>query len=189
MYLVLIVFMTFDLQPENQNHLSNACLQVLKVWDADDQYCVQTLPLSFPSFDVLGKVVEFGIRSLYQGPSSGTTPTPSGSGETAEADVWQRDQLLVACCDCVAVLRVRAARDRATPPPLPPPSREHHASVPSPWTAADARGIVTPDLPLSIEQSDCRYCQLFVRASVFPSCNFVVSVRLEQLGSYWTDFT
>ena len=127
------------------------------MWDADDQCCMQTLTLSFPSFSMLGKVAEFSIRSLYPGPSSGAMPTPSGSGETAEADMWQRDKLLVVCCDSVAVLRVQAARDRATPPPLPPPSREHHASVPSPWTAADARGIITPELPLSLEQSDSRY--------------------------------
>jgi hypothetical protein len=127
------------------------------VWNVDDQCCVQTLTLNFPSFSMLGKVAEFGIRSLYPGPSSGSTPTPSGSGEIVEADMWQRDQLLVACCDSVAVLRVQAARDRATPPPLPPPSREHHASVPPPWTAADARGIITPDLPLSLDQSDSRY--------------------------------
>ena len=161
------------------SHPINACSQVLKVWDADDQCCVQTLTLSFPSFSVLGKVAEFSIRSLYPGPSSGSTPTPSGSGETAEADMWQRDKVLVACCDSVAVLRVKAARDRATPPPLPPPSREHHASVPSPWTAADARGIITPDLPLSLEQSDSRYpttthtCFCVSTVAASPSSNFV----------------
>lgn len=158
------------------------------MWDADDQCCIQTLSLSFPSFNVLGKVVEFGVRSLYPGPSSGATPTPSGSGETAEAEVWQRGQLLVACCDYVAVLRVQAARDRATPPPLPPPSREHHASVPSPWSAADARGLITPDLPLSLQQPDSRYLTITrllpptsfcIHSCCFPSSsNFVLLLRI-----------
>jgi hypothetical protein len=127
------------------------CLQVLKVWDTEDHCCLQTLHLSFPSFSVLGKVVEFGNRSLYPGPSPGATVQPSDS------DVWLRGQLLVACCDYVALLRVQTARDCATPPPLPPPSREHHASIPSPWTVADARGLVTPDLPSSLDESDSRY--------------------------------
>ncbi|XP_021914629.1 WD repeat-containing protein on Y chromosome-like isoform X2 [Zootermopsis nevadensis] len=123
---------------------------VLKVWDTEDHCCLQTLRISFPSFSVLGKVVEYGTRSLYPGPSSGAALTPSDS------EVWLRGQLLVACCDHVALLRVETARKNTTPPPLPPPSREHHASVPSPWTAADARGLITPDLPSSLEESDSR---------------------------------
>lgn len=132
------------------------CSQVLKVWDADDQCCVQTLPLNFPSFSILGKVVEFGTRSLYPGPSSGATPTLANSDVAAGTQVWQRGQLLVACCDHIAFIRVPAGRDCATPSPLPPPSREHQASVPSPWTAADVRGLITPDVPSSLEQPDFR---------------------------------
>ncbi|XP_069681349.1 cilia- and flagella-associated protein 337-like [Periplaneta americana] len=132
---------------------------MVKVWDTDDQCCLQTLVLNFPSFTVLGKMVEFGTRSFYPGPSCGGPPTPSASESlterlaAAEAELWQRGQILVACCDQLALLRVQTERHRATPPPLPPPSREHHASVPSPWTAAEARGLVTPDIP---EHSDSR---------------------------------
>jgi hypothetical protein len=133
-----------------------ACSQVLKVWDADDQCCVQTLSLNFPSLSILGKVVEFGTRSLYPGPSSGATPPPANSDVAAETQVWQRGQLLVACCDHIAFIRVRASRDCSTPSPVPPPSREHQASVPTPWTAADARGLITPDVPSSLEQLDSR---------------------------------
>ncbi|PSN42607.1 hypothetical protein C0J52_19720 [Blattella germanica] len=112
----------------------------------------RTVPLNFPSFSVLGKLIEFGTRSMYPGPSSGIperTLTESMSPShllEAEAQQWKRGQLLICCCDHIAMLRI--VRDRAcvTPPPLPPPSREHHASVPSPWTAAEARGAVTPDV-------------------------------------------
>lgn len=121
------------------------------MWDTEDHCCLQTIRLSFPSFSLLGKVVEYGTRSLYPGPSYGATETSSGS------EVWMRGQLLVACCDHVALLRVATARDRATPPPLPPPSRENHASVPSPWTTADVRGLITPDLPSSRDEPDSRY--------------------------------
>jgi len=142
--------------------------QVLKVWDMDDHCCVQSLPLCFPSFSVLGKTIEFGSRSLYPGPSCGVTQTFCDSG------VWQRGQLLVACCDHVALLRVQVVRDRATPPPLPPPSREHHASVPSPWTAADARGLVTPDVLSSLEKPDSRYqVPFFLHFIFFSTLTFI----------------
>jgi hypothetical protein len=88
--------------------------------------------------------------------------------------VWQRGQLLVACCDHVALLRVQVVRDRATPPPLPPPSREHHASVPSPWTAADARGLVTPDVLSSLEKPDSRYqVPFFLHFIFFSTLTFI----------------
>ena len=135
--------------------------QVLKVWDIDDHCCIQTVPLNFPSFSVLGKQIEFGTRSLYPGPSCGildTTATQTIAPSqllTAEARQWQRGQLLVCCCDHIATLRIAREQACVTPPPLPPPSREHHASVPSPWTAAEARGAVTPDIP-SHEESVSR---------------------------------
>ena len=38
---------------------------VLKTWDIDLGYCLQTLALRFPSFDILGKEIEFGRPALY----------------------------------------------------------------------------------------------------------------------------
>ncbi len=43
---------------------------VLKTWDIDIGYCLQTLSLRFPSFDVLGKEIEFGRPALYTQTSS-----------------------------------------------------------------------------------------------------------------------
>ena len=45
--------------------LSYDKLSTLKVWDLDRGTCFQTLPLSFPSFSVLGRDIEFGRPSLY----------------------------------------------------------------------------------------------------------------------------
>ena len=38
---------------------------VLKVWDLNSGVCLQTLPLDFPSFTILGKTIEFGRPALY----------------------------------------------------------------------------------------------------------------------------
>jgi WD40 repeat protein len=38
---------------------------VLKTWDIDLGNCLQTLSLNFPSFEVLGKEIEFGKPALY----------------------------------------------------------------------------------------------------------------------------
>ena len=38
---------------------------VLKVWDLSSGVCLQTLHLTFPSFSVLGKTIEFGRPALY----------------------------------------------------------------------------------------------------------------------------
>ena len=43
---------------------------VLKTWDIDLGYCLQTLPLHFPSFEILGKEIEFGRPALYTETSS-----------------------------------------------------------------------------------------------------------------------
>lgn len=64
---------------------------------------------------------------------------------------WNRDSIVIACCNLVAVLRlvpltldVEAGHldnveDEAKESHLlPPPAKEHYASVPSPWRAADA---------------------------------------------------
>ncbi|KAJ9586433.1 hypothetical protein L9F63_019915, partial [Diploptera punctata] len=113
----------------------------------------RVIQLKFPSFSILGKQIEFGNRTLYPGPSCGKTENSTTCAIdpnellTAEAQQWQRGQLLVCCCDHIATLRIAREQGCITPPPLPPPSREHHASVPSPWTAAEARGAVTPDIP------------------------------------------
>ncbi|XP_068083456.1 uncharacterized protein [Anabrus simplex] len=130
---------------------------VLKAWDIDDQCCTQTLQLGFPSFSALGKTVEFGTRSLYSGPptkapsslkypSQKLSSTSTESAPSAEKPSGSFQKLLVVCCNNIAVLRLSPCKPRAsTPSPLPPPSREHHPSVPSPWQAAAARGIITPD--------------------------------------------
>lgn len=133
--------------------------QVVKVWDIGDQCCIQTLSLNFPSFSVLGKRIEFGTRSIYPGPSTGkpaassasekeasSVATPSASVEhtedirdyqsTAGENVWARGNLLLVCCNHVAMLQLNASCEEPTPP-LPPPSREHRACVPSPWGAVE----------------------------------------------------
>nr|CAD7445751.1 unnamed protein product [Timema bartmani] len=128
---------------------------VLKVWDITDQVCLQTLPLNLASLSTPGKTVEFGPRSLYPGPRTATsqdepsdscyTPTNTFASRYDPGTVWARRRMLVACCNQVASLGVHGGGVAPTSPPLPPPSREHHAAVPSPWRAAEARGALTPD--------------------------------------------
>nr|CAD7417175.1 unnamed protein product [Timema poppensis] len=130
---------------------------VLKVWDITDQVCLQTLPLNLASLSTPGKTVEFGPRALYPGPRTATsqdepsdscyttTTTNTFASRDDPGTVWARRRMLVACCNQVASLGVHGVGVAPASPPLPPPSREHHAAVPSPWRAAEARGALTPD--------------------------------------------
>ncbi|XP_049816035.1 uncharacterized protein LOC126263083 [Schistocerca nitens] len=107
---------------------------VVKAWDVWDQCCVQTVSVRGP----LELGLEHGALSLAAG---------------------GRCLLLAGGCH-VATVRMRQPRRPAqplpaTPPPLPPPSREHRPAVPSPWQAAEARGIITPDSSVYSQSSVC----------------------------------
>lgn len=67
-----------------------------------------------------------------------------------EEQEWSRDSIVVACCNYVAALKLipltldveicmENIEDEVKESHLlPPPAKEHYASVPSPWRAADA---------------------------------------------------
>lgn len=42
-------------------------LKVLRTWNIPEQKCTQNLRIRFPSFQVAGKSIEFGVQSIYPG--------------------------------------------------------------------------------------------------------------------------
>ncbi|XP_075215263.1 cilia- and flagella-associated protein 337-like [Lycorma delicatula] len=135
---------------------------VLKVWDIEDHFCLQTIILNIPVFSVLGKKVEFGARTLYPGPStakpplsrqpktspksslkashpasllSNTTPSSKPSLTFSEDTQWSRPHILMVCCNYSVLMPVTKQEYIEY---LPPPQREKDPIVPSPWVRADA---------------------------------------------------
>ncbi|TRY69494.1 hypothetical protein TCAL_10757 [Tigriopus californicus] len=74
------------IQPERTLLISYDKHAIVKVWDLEQGYCVQSLTLAFPSFKVLGKEIEFGKPSFYTQTASPTT-------------------LIATCCDLLAVIK------------------------------------------------------------------------------------
>ncbi|XP_039277938.1 uncharacterized protein LOC111050680 isoform X1 [Nilaparvata lugens] len=146
---------------------------VLKVWDIEDNCCLQTIGLDIPVFSIVGKMIEFGLKTIYPGPSSAKPPlarqpksskksslkqshpasllstasvTTKPSYTTTVGSEWLRPQIVVVCCNYAVTLPLTR---HAIAECLPPPLREKEPLVPSPWLRADARTaqIVTPQEP------------------------------------------
>lgn len=152
---------------------------IIKMWDVRDECCMMTLPLNFPVFQIPGKKIEFGTRSLCPGPSrvqeltqenrstrsskeappnatrtsfSGSNPGDFQTQESAfdfritDGEEWQRDAVVVICCNYVAILHLSPELVQLynmqditcqLPSLLPPPTKEHYASAPSPWRTGE----------------------------------------------------
>lgn len=150
---------------------------IIKMWDVRDECCIMTLPLDFPVFQIPGKKIEFGTRSLCPGPSrvqeltqenrstrsskeapqnatrtsfSGSNPEDVQSSpfdfHITDGEEWQRDTVVVICCNYAAVLQLSPElmqlynmqdMSNQLPPMLPPPTKEHYASAPSPWRTGE----------------------------------------------------
>lgn len=41
---------------------------MLNVWDIDSYKCLVSMKIKYPPFKILGRAIEWGIRSIYPGP-------------------------------------------------------------------------------------------------------------------------
>lgn len=42
--------------------------QIIKLWDINENKCLQTEKIEFPAFTILGKAIEYGRKNIYPGP-------------------------------------------------------------------------------------------------------------------------
>ncbi|XP_046672807.1 uncharacterized protein LOC124362399 isoform X2 [Homalodisca vitripennis] len=118
----------------------------VKVWDLQDQTCVQSLPTLFPVVGALARTAEFGAQTFYPGPVSCQPPSTSvqnkhqpkptpqqthpasllSSTSTTRQDrasafknegEWNRMELLAVCCNYVVVLQLSGRELGAGDPP------------------------------------------------------------------------
>uniref|UniRef100_A0A1B6KVY1 Uncharacterized protein n=1 Tax=Graphocephala atropunctata TaxID=36148 RepID=A0A1B6KVY1_9HEMI len=118
----------------------------VKVWDLQDQTCVQSLPTLFPVVGALARTAEFGVQTFYPGPVSCQPPSTSvqnkhqpkpspqqthpasllSSTSTTRQDrasaykndgEWNRMELLAVCCNFVVVLQLSGRELEADDPP------------------------------------------------------------------------
>lgn len=62
-------------------------MQTLKVWDINDQCCVQSLPTLFPVYGGTGRIAEFGVQTFYPGPVSIGPPSEKNQKTTHKLPV------------------------------------------------------------------------------------------------------
>lgn len=46
----------------------------MKIWDYNEQKCVDTLKIRFKSLQIEGKTIEFGVQTIYPGPKRISQP-------------------------------------------------------------------------------------------------------------------
>ncbi|XP_076268095.1 uncharacterized protein LOC143201125 [Rhynchophorus ferrugineus] len=131
----------------------------LNVWDLKEYSCLQTIKLTFPSFRIHGKLIEWGINSIYPGPKRQPPEMQRDNGGKKECfgindidekkienlnktpsecfSVWERSCLLVACCNHLAKLRMNfddaSVEYSFTYPVLPPPPLQNSVLIPTNW--------------------------------------------------------
>lgn len=72
----------------------------VKLWHLLEYQCLQTLRLTFPSFSVLGKVVEWGAsRSIYPGPclKQNTSAPKSGLEDNCDKEILSEQNEISFC--------------------------------------------------------------------------------------------
>ncbi|XP_054279136.1 WD repeat-containing protein on Y chromosome-like [Macrosteles quadrilineatus] len=108
---------------------------VLKVWDIEEQSCLQSLSTLFPVFGLLSRTPHFGVQVFYPGPVCHDPPTTSvrdkptlqtklqtthpasllSTSSTTRQDrasvyrnegEWNRMEILAVCCDYIMILQL-----------------------------------------------------------------------------------
>ncbi|KAB0803585.1 hypothetical protein PPYR_00555 [Photinus pyralis] len=105
---------------------------VFKLWAIKEQRCTQSRCLKFPSFQVLGKSIEWGCNSIYPGPK---VIVQENAADSRTNSVWLRPHLLVTCCNYIAQLIVSftdTLRD-VSYTVLPPPPLQNSVLIPKTW--------------------------------------------------------
>lgn len=144
----------------------NFLLQVLKVWDLNDQKCQQTLSFPFPAFDVLGKTIEWGKLPIHAGPKRFPPSAPRNIDVTITEnrkcnfieleDPWNRSDILISCCNFIAVVNIDYETGVVLPKAevLPPPAMQNDVILPEGWKGEGPVEVTPPENEFEIEISD-----------------------------------
>lgn len=107
---------------------------MLKIWDMKDQKCIQSHTINFPSFSIFGKLIEWGIESIYPGPKRNFEKNNS-------EDIWERFPILIACCNHTALIEITQRNTKEEgfgAQVLPPPPLQNSVLIPKMWKTSDS---------------------------------------------------
>ncbi|KYB26741.1 WD repeat-containing protein on Y chromosome -like protein [Tribolium castaneum] len=108
---------------------------MFKLWDLEKQKCIQSFSISFPSFKVFGKLIEWGIECIYPGPKR-------TSFNEIEIELFERSPLLITCCNHIAVIKIvnqsNEIQKIVESQVLPPPPLQNSVLIPKMWRTSDS---------------------------------------------------
>ncbi|XP_072391899.1 uncharacterized protein [Diabrotica undecimpunctata] len=133
---------------------------ILKLWEINENKCLQTINIEFPAFNILGKRIEFGRRNIYPGAKRSSKylrykdnislhKKYFGISEVEErpkldeeirgihANKWERSNILLTCCNHIASIRttfednnIEKSNDMSI---LPSPPLQNSVLIPNCW--------------------------------------------------------
>ncbi|CAG9838469.1 unnamed protein product [Diabrotica balteata] len=133
---------------------------ILKLWEINENKCLQTINIEFPAFNILGKRIEFGRRNIYPGAKrsskylrcknninlhkkyfgiSEVEERPSLDEEIRgiHTNKWERSNILLTCCNHIACIRttfednnIERSNEMSI---LPSPPLQNSVLIPNCW--------------------------------------------------------
>ncbi|KAF5305106.1 hypothetical protein FQA39_LY09368 [Lamprigera yunnana] len=102
---------------------------LLKLWSIKEQKCLYSLRVQFPSFQVLGKTIEWGVNCMYPGPKR-----YNNMSNSEIEDAWQRSHFFLSCCNHVAQINLCLPNGyNSDITVLPPPPLQNSVLIPTHW--------------------------------------------------------
>ncbi|KAF5271292.1 hypothetical protein FQR65_LT05307 [Abscondita terminalis] len=109
---------------------------VLKLWSIKSENCLQSIRINFPSFQILGKTIEWGVNTIYPGPKRHVYETDDFISKVD--NVWRRSYIFVACCNHLAKINLVFQDDvESNMTVLPPPPLQNSVLIPTHWRILD----------------------------------------------------
>ncbi|XP_044265494.1 WD repeat-containing protein on Y chromosome-like [Tribolium madens] len=136
---------------DKQNLLISCSADAMfKLWDLEKQKCIQSFSITFPSFNVFGKLIEWGIESIYPGPKR------TSFNET-NIELFERSPILITCCNHIAVIKILNQSDeiqkKIESQVLPPPPLQNSVLIPKMWRTSDSVEIINnKEEPVEIDK-------------------------------------
>lgn len=108
---------------------------MFKLWDLEEQKCIQSFTINFPSFNVFGKLIEWGMESIYPGPKRSLL-------DSQYLELWERSPILITCCNHIAVIKILNQGEKIGKSlelqVLQPPPLQNSVLVPKMWRTSDS---------------------------------------------------
>ncbi|KAK4884116.1 hypothetical protein RN001_000387 [Aquatica leii] len=131
-----------DIQIMETQELFLSCCNnaILKLWSIKDQHCLQSLNIKFPSFQILGKTIEWGCNAIHPGPKREMRKDNDIDDLSLEEvdDVWKRSHIFISCCNHLAEIKfIFHGKTEGSMVVLPPPPLQNSVLVPKHWKISD----------------------------------------------------